>query len=411
MQSHVQYGSTTSLKIEDITAILAGKKADPRFAASPHYQDHEQVVYAEDETIGFRAFIAIHNTHRGPALGGCRYRTDYADGNEAITDVLRLSRGMTYKNAMANLDLGGGKGVVLGPKGQDKPTEAMMRALGKVVHSLGGRYVTAEDMNTGERDMEFVFEETPYVSGIPFSVFAGEMLPEGFDQSTLPGANPSPYTAYGTYIGIKACVKHRVGNDSLKGVTIAVKGAAGAVGADLCRMLHKDGAILTMSDWDGNENAQDRLKKLAAECGNAKIVTSADIMKEDVDVYAPCARGADLDDGTIATLKAKIIAGCANNVLEQARHANMLRDKGVLYAPDYVINAGGVICAGTQYLWRMNPDRYPIPTHNEVLERVGGIYNVLLSVFERADREGRDTASVADRVSEERFGASQLCAA
>lgn len=405
MKSHIIESQETSLKIEDITQFLAGKRQDQRFAASPHYQGHEKIVYAEDLSIGFKAFIAVHNTRRGPALGGCRYRNDYADNAEAIADVLRLSRGMTYKNAMANLDLGGGKGVIVGPAGQDKPTPDMMRALGRVVQSLGGMYVTAEDMNTSERDMEYVFEETEYVSGVPFSIFADRLLPPGFDGSLLPGANPSPYTAHGTYAGIKACVRHRTGSDVLKGLKIAVKGAAGAVGADLCRMLYRDGAVLILSDWDGNRKAQEKLEQLAIDCGHAKIVQSSVIMQEEADVYAPCARGADIDDQSIAHLKAKIIAGCANNVLAQPHHAVMLRNRGILYAPDYVINAGGVICAGTQYLWRAHPDRYPIPTHREVLSRVGGIYDVLLNVFERADQEDCDTASIADRISEERFRA------
>jgi leucine dehydrogenase len=402
-------GSDT-LKIEDITDILAGKKSDSRFAANREYDRHEKIIFAEDASIGFRCFIAVHNTHRGPALGGCRYRPDYRDDADAITDVLRLSKGMTYKNATAGLDLGGGKCVMVGPASQAKPTEAMMRALGRTVDSLNGMYVTAEDMNTSEENMEAVFEETNYVCGIPFARFAASLLPAGFDTKTLPQANPSPYTAWGTYMGIKAAIQHRKGSDSLKGVTVAVKGAAGAVASDLCRMLHADGAKLIVSDWDGNAPAQARLQKLA-DLYDARITTSASIMTEEADVYAPCARGADLDDASIATLKATIIAGCANNVLAEPRHSEMLRAKGVLYAPDYVINAGGVICAGTQYLWRVHSDRYPIPTDKEIRSQVAQIKDVLLEIFARAERDGKDTASVADRIAEERFAVQKVSAA
>jgi leucine dehydrogenase len=393
---------TERLVLEDITPILAGLRSDPRFAANREYASHEKILFASDKASGLRAFIAVHNTNRGPALGGCRYYNAYADDNAAITDVLRLSRGMTYKNAVAGLDLGGGKCVVFGPKGQDRPTPAMMRALGRAVQSLGGAYVTAEDMNTSEADMEAVLEETPYVSGVPFARFAGTLLPAGFDMSSLPGANPSPYTAYGTYAGIRAAVHHKMQQDSLQGVTVAVKGAAGAVASELCRLLHADGARLIVSDWDGNAPAQARLTLLADLYG-ARITTSARIMEEAADVYAPCARGGDLDDLAIPLLKAGIVAGCANNVLAEPRHAEALKARGILYAPDYVINAGGVICAGTQYLWRANPGRHPLPTHKEVLGRAGDIYGTLLEIFRRADSENRNTAAIADRLAEERF--------
>ncbi len=391
--------------IEDITDILSGQRADPRFAANPEYAGHEKVIFAQDPSIGFKAFIAVHNTRRGPGLGGCRYRSDYAGDDEAVTDVLRLSKGMTYKNAMAGLDLGGGKAVIFGPAGQDKPTSVMMSALGRAVQSLNGLYVTAEDMNTTERDMETVMAETSYVCGIPLAKTpAAARFPAGFDPASLPGANPSPYTAYGTLEGIRAAVRHRLGRDDLKGVRAAVKGAAGAVGSDLCRMLHERGAKLTVSDRDGHGPSQDRLAALAKRYG-AAVTASAEIMAADADVFAPCAGGADLDDRTIPLLKAKAVAGCANNVLAAPRHAAMLRERNILYAPDYVINAGGVICVGEQYLWQAHPDRYPVPTHQGILNRVSRIHAVLLEVFARADQEGRDTASVADAISEERFAA------
>lgn len=391
-----------SLMVEDITDILAGDVQDPRFQANHEFDGHECVIYAEDASIDFRAVIAVHNTRRGQALGGCRYRNDYASMDDAITDVLRLSRGMTYKNSTAQLDLGGGKSVIVGPAGQDKPTAGMMRALGQAIETLSGRYVTAEDMNTSESDMMLVWEETRNVCGIPLARLAGDLLPQGFDTAMLPGANPSPYTAYGTLVGIKAAVKHKFGRDDLKDIRVAVKGAAGAVGADLCRLLDEEGARLIVSDWDGNDRAQARLAEIAAR-HDAEVTTSDRIMTVDADVYAPCAKGADLNDETIAQLKAVIVAGCANNVLAAPRHAEMLRERGILYTPDYVINAGGVICAGTQHLWFSQPDRYPVPTHAEILRQIDKIYPVLMEIFERADRENADTAKIADRISEEGF--------
>ncbi len=391
------------LTVENITDILSGKSQDSRFDANPEYSGHEKVVFAHDPSIAFTAFIAVHNTNRGPALGGCRYRADYASHGDAITDVLRLARGMTYKNALAGLDLGGGKAVIAGPAGLEKPTRDMIAALGRAVQILNGLYVTAEDMNTTEKDMEIVLGETSYVCGIPLTKTpAASHLPAGFDLKTLPGANPSPYTAHGTLEGIRAAVEYKMKRTDLKGVRVAVKGAAGAVGGELCRLLHELGAVLTVSDRDGHEAAQLRLAALAHRY-DAKIVTSAAIIAEEADVFAPCAGGADMNDLTIPKLKARIVAGCANNVLASPRHAAMLQAKGVLYAPDYVINAGGVICVGEQYLWQAHPDRYPVPTHQGILDRVSRIHDVLREVFARADHEGRDTAAVADSISEERF--------
>lgn len=391
-----------TLTVEDITAILAGQKSDARFSANKEFQGHECIVYAYDPSIDFQAIIAVHNTNRGQALGGCRYYTCYNDLDDAATDVLRLSRGMTYKNSTANLDLGGGKSVLIGPKDKARPTEAMMKALGQTVESLQGRYVTAEDMNTSEEDMMTVFSQTRHVCGIPLAKLATDKFPAGFDTKTLPGANPSPYTAYGTLMGIMAAVKHKMGREDLKDVRVAVKGAGGAVGSDLCRLLSERGAKLVVSDWDGNADAQARLAALAEKYG-ATVTTSAEIMGADVDVYAPCAKGADINDDTIPQLKAKIVAGCANNVLAEPRHADMLRQKGILYAPDYVINAGGVICAGTQHLWFSQPENYPVPTHDGVLKHIDTIYDVLGSIFALAEEEGRDTASIADKVSENGF--------
>jgi leucine dehydrogenase len=408
------------LKLENITDVLSGKASDPRFKANREYADHEQVIYAEDPAIGFRCFIAVHNTARGPALGGCRY-SSYADADEAITDVLRLSKGMTYKNSLAQLDLGGGKCVIMGVPGQARPTREMMLALGEAVGSLKGAYVTAEDMNTSEENMEAVLEKTPFVSGVPLAKVAAGKFPAGFDVSTLPDANPSPYTSFGTYWGIRAAVKHKMGRDDLKDIRVAVKGAAGAVASELCRLLHEAGAKLIVSDMDLDDTtpahladiakrAQEKLDALAAKFG-ARKVSSAEIMTVDADVYAPCARGGDVNDDTIATLGAGIIAGCANNVLAEPRHARMLHERGVLYAPDYAINAGGVICAGMQYLWHAYPERYEVPTHEGVLVLARNIHDVLLAIFERAKAENADTASIADRISEERFREKKMLSA
>lgn len=409
------------LKIEDITDILAGRKQDDRFQANLAYDGHEKIIFAADPDINFKAFIAVHNTVRGPALGGCRYSLAYATDDEAITDVLRLSKGMTYKNSLAGLDIGGGKSVMVGAAGFAKPTPEMMKALGQAVESLQGKYVTAEDMNTGEADMMIVWNETKNVTGVPLDKVAADKLPAGFDVTTLSGANPSPYTAVGTYWGIRAAVKHKMGRDSLAGVRVAVKGAAGAVGSALCKMLRDDDAILILADLDHNDRtpeklvevakrAQAKLAAMADEYG-AQIVSSEDILSADADVYAPCATGGDLNDATIATLKAKIIAGCANNVLAETRHAQMLQERGVLYTPDYAINAGGVICAGMQYLWNSHPEKYPVPTDEYISDRVQRIHDVLLDIFERADREGRNTAVVADTVSEEGFQPKKLLSA
>ncbi len=391
-----------TLTIQDITAALAGEGQHTQFKNNIEYDEHEKIICAVDPEIGFKAFIAIHNTSRGPALGGCRYRTDYKSDQDALTDVLRLSKGMTYKNAMADLDLGGGKAVIVGTPEHEKPTPDMMQALGRAVDSLDGLYVTAEDMNTSESDMEIVWKETKHVSGIALKKIAAEKFPEDFDTSTLPSANPSPYTAYGTLMGIKAAVHHKMGRDTLKGVKVAIKGACGSVGSELCRLLHQEGADLIISDWDRNEKMQARLAEIATQY-NAKMVLSADIMKEESDVYAPCAKGAGINDQTVHELNTKIVAGCANNVLAETRHADVLRQRDILYAPDYVINAGGVICVAIQYLWLTHPEQYPIPTHEIAVEKAEKIYDVLIGIFQRADRKDRDTASIADQIACEKF--------
>lgn len=282
---------------------------------------HEQVVFCYDEETQLNAIIAIHDTTLGPALGGCRF-WNYASEEEAVFDVLRLSRGMTYKAAVAGLSLGGGKAVIIGdPKKLKNPL--LFKRFGRFINSLAGRYITAEDVNMSEEDIGHIGSQTAYVTG--------RSAKEGGS------GNPSPVTAYGVFQGIKACVKFKHNQSDLKGLSVAVQGT-GAVGSHLCKLLHDDGAKLIVSDI--NPVALEKLKKtLGVELASLK-----EIHKQNVDIYAPCALGAILNDDTIPEIKAGIIAGAANNqLLDESKHMQMLEERQVLYAPDYVINAGGLI--------------------------------------------------------------------
>ena len=282
---------------------------------------HEQVVFCYDAETQLHAIIAIHDTTLGPALGGCRF-WNYASEDDAIFDVLRLSRGMTYKAAVAGLSLGGGKAVIMGDPKKLKSPELFKR-FGRFVQSLNGRYITAEDVNMGEEDIGLIATETSYVTG--------KSMKEGGS------GNPSPVTAYGVFQGIKACAQFKYEKSDLSGLSVAVQGI-GSVGANLCEMLHEHGVKLYISDM--NQQALDKLKKSFG----AQVVALDNIHKQEVDIYAPCALGAILNDQTIPEIKASIIAGAANNqLLDEAKHMKMLEDKGILYAPDYVINAGGII--------------------------------------------------------------------
>ncbi|EKE77970.1 Glu/Leu/Phe/Val dehydrogenase dimerization domain-containing protein [Gallaecimonas xiamenensis] len=329
------------------------------------FDGHEQVVFCHDPETGLKAIVAIHNTNCGPAVGGCRM-WNYASDDEALTDVLRLSRGMTYKNAMAGLPFGGGKSVIIGDAKTMK-SEALFRAFGRFLNSLGGRYVTAEDVGTSTKDIAHIQMETDFVAGI-----------EGLS------GDPSPFTALGTYLGIKAAVKHKLGRDDLEGLKVAVQGL-GSVGYYLCEHLHRAGAKLYVTDI--NEAA---LKKAEAELG-ATIVGLDEIYDQDVDVYAPCALGATVNDNTIGRIKAGIIAGCANNQLAEARHDQLLRDQGVLYAPDYVINAGGIINVS----FEKDYDKAAATA------KVEEIYATLLDIFQRADAQQKPTGIIADQMARE----------
>lgn len=390
-----------TLEIEDITDSLANRRSDLRFRPHADYDGHEKVIYAEDNDIGFRAFIAVHNTARGPALGGCRYWSRYASDEEAMTDVLRLSRGMTYKNSVAGLALGGGKSVIIGKPGTRQPSAEIMQALGAAVNSLGGLYVTAEDVGTSVQHILIARGRTPYVAGVPLTALCEEHVPPGLEMAAVPNADPSPYTAYGTYMAVKAAVRHRLKTDSLSGLTITIKGY-GHVAQVLCRHLADDGAKLIISDITDHARRQ----VVADFGGDVLLPEGREIMSVSSDVYVPCAMGGDIHDGTIPHLVlagVKVVAGCANNQLKSPHHADELRRAGILYAPDYVANAGGVMAAGMQYLWMVKPELSAFPTHQAISDRVAGIGYVLEQIFIRADAEGKNTAVVADEQGREGF--------
>jgi leucine dehydrogenase len=332
---------------------------------------HEQVVFTHDKATGLKAIIAIHDTTLGPALGGCRF-WNYESDQAAITDVMRLSRGMTYKAAVAGLSLGGGKAVIIGDAKKLK-SEALFRAFGRFVNSLGGRYITAEDVNVNTKDMDYVACETNYVSGLNIAGGSGD---------------PSPVTALGVFQGIRASVKHKLKKDDLNGIRVAVQGV-GAVGRYLCGYLKDAGASLVIADIDDK-----RVQEIAAKTG-ARTAGVRDIHAADVDVFAPCALGAIINDETIPQIKAPIIAGGANNQLaDEARHGMMLREKGILYAPDYVINAGGLINVFHE-LKGYNADA--------AKKQAAGIYDTILQIFQEADQEGILSHQASDRIAERRI--------
>jgi len=334
--------------------------------------DYEQLVFCQDESSGLKAIIAIHDTTLGPSLGGTRMWT-YDSEEEAVEDALRLAKGMTYKNAAAGLNLGGGKTVIIGDPKKDKNPE-MFRAFGRYIQSLNGRYITAEDVGTTEEDMDHIHMETDFVTGIS-------------QESLGSSGNPSPVTGYGIYRGMKAAAKEVYGDDSLEGKTVAVQGV-GNVAYALCEHLHKEGAKLIVTDI--NKEAVNR----AVEAFQAEAVDPDDIYEVDCDIYAPCALGATINDDTIPKINAKIIAGSANNQLKDSNHGDIIHEKGILYAPDYVINAGGVINVADE-LNGYNQER--------AMKKVETIYDNLSKVFEIARRDHIPTYVAADRMAEERI--------
>jgi leucine dehydrogenase len=329
---------------------------------------HEQLVLCSEPSAGYKGIIAIHNTTLGPALGGTRF-WNYATEEEALIDALRLSKGMTYKAAVAGLNLGGGKSVIIGdPKTTRR--EMIFRAHGRFVNTLKGRYITAEDVGTSVEDMDFVQMETPHVAGI-----AGR------------SGDPSPVTAYGTFRGIKACAQEKYGNSSLKGIKVAVQGL-GNVGHHLCECLAHEGAKLFVTDID-----QARVDKIVKEFG-AKAVVPDEIYGVDAQIFAPCALGAVVNDKTLPRFKFEIIAGAANNQLAEERHGDELEKRKILYAPDYVINAGGLINVyGELNNW----------TNGRSKRKAGEIYETVLQIFELAKKEGLPSYEAADRLAERRI--------
>ena len=347
---------------------------------SADFDAHEAVHFVHHASTGLRAIIALHSTHLGPAAGGTRFWT-YGSDAEALTDALRLSRGMSYKNAMAGLPMGGGKAVILADSQRTK-TPAMLAAFGDAVEGLGGRYVTAEDVGISEADMVAVAQRTSHVSGLPV---AGE---------GSAGGDPGPFTAYGIYLGIKAAVRHKLGRESLAGVHVAVQGT-GSVGGGVARLLARDGAKLTLADINA-----ERAAALAGELGAAHTGTDT-IMTTPCDVFSPNALGAILDDASIAALDCAIVAGGANNQLARAEHGAVLAARGILYAPDYVINAGGIISVATEYLARRDGRTGDVA---EVNALVGRIPRRLEAIWQESEATGVPSDVVADRMAQKLIG-------
>jgi leucine dehydrogenase len=338
--------------------------------ASPAFDNHEQVVFFFDRASGLKAIVALHDTTLGPAIGGCRM-WPYASEADAVTDVLRLAKGMTYKAAMASLPFGGGKTVIIGDPRTGK-SEALFRALGRAIDSLGGRYYTGEDVGTCPADMDWASAETACVLG----------------RSSGSSGDPSPVTARGVWLGIRAAVKHRLGNADLTGIRIAVQGL-GHVGYNVARLLAQDGAKLIVADLDPA-----RAERAAEEFG-ARLVDGDAIFGVEAEVLTPCALGGVINDQTLPRLTCKIVAGAANNQLLEPRHGAALHARGILYAPDYVINAGGLINIAEE-LRSGSYDR------GRALAKVQTVAETLTEVFERAEREGAPTSEIADRLAEER---------
>lgn len=334
--------------------------------------DYEQLILCQDKSTGLKAIIAIHDTTLGPALGGTRI-CEYESDEEAIEDALRLARGMTYKNAAAGLNLGGGKAVIIGDPKKIK-SEALFRAFGRFVEGLNGRYITGEDMNATQEDASYINCETEYIVGLETG-----------------SGNPSPVTAYGVFIGIQAALNEVYGSDDLTGKTVAIQGL-GAVGRRLAERLHEAGAKLYVTTRD-----KAKIDKAVAELG-ATAVSLDEIYGVECDVFSPCARGAIINDKTIEQFKCKIIAGAANNQLAESRHGDMLHEKGILYVPDYIINSGGVIniiddISGREY------------NRENAMKNTARIYDSCKKVFEIAKRDNIPTYKAADIMAEERIAA------
>lgn len=342
------------------------------FEYMKNYQ-YEQLVMCQDAASGLKAIICIHDTTLGPALGGTRM-WNYASEEEAIIDVLRLAKGMSYKNAAAGLNLGGAKAVIIGDSKKDK-SEALFRAFGRFVEGLNGRYITAEDVGTTVEDMEYIKMETNNVAGL------GSVASSSGD--------PSPVTAYGTWRGMKACAKEVWGTESLTGKTIAVQGL-GHVGYTLCKYLHEEGANLIVTDI-----CEENVQRVVSDY-NAEAVNPNRIYSVPCDIFAPCALGAIINDETIPQLKCRVIAGAANNQLREVRHGDVIESKGILYAPDFIINAGGVINVYDELL----EGGY---NHDRAMRKVSTVFSNIEKVIAIAKRDNIPTYKAADVLAEERI--------
>ena len=343
------------------------------------WDEHERVEVIHDRKSGLTAIIALHSTHLGPGAGGTRF-WHYDDPEGAMRDALRLSRGMSFKNAMAGLPMGGGKAVVVLDRDGTK-TREMLHAFGDAVEAMGGQYVTAEDVGASVADMVAVAERTSHVCGLPVEDGAA-------------GGDPGPYTAYGIYLGIKQAVAHKLGKESVDGVCIAVQGC-GSVGGGVARLLAKDGAKLILADIH-SERAQD----LAREVGG-EAVSVDEIMTAQCDVLRPHALGAVLNDESIGALNCAIVAGGANNQLARPHHGQQLHDRGILYAPDYVINAGGIINVSWEYLCRQKGEPCDVQSVND---RIAEIPGRLQAIWNKSEAEGRPSNEVADAMARELIG-------
>lgn len=351
------------------------KKEEVSLFSGIEEMNHEQVVFCHDKATGLKAIIAIHNTVLGPAMGGTRM-WHYASDQEALTDVLRLSRGMTLKNAIAGLNIGGGKAVLIGDARKLK-NEALMRRFGKFVNSLGGKYWTAEDVNMSTKDMEYVRMETPYVTGLPD--FMGG------------SGDPSPVTAYGVYMGMKASAKKAYGSEKLEGKKVLVQGT-GNVGTYLIENLIKENAKVLISDI-----FEDKIKKITDRFP-VEVVVADQVFDTDFDIYAPCALGGTLNDENIDKLNCDIVAGGANNqLLDEKIHGKALVNKGILYAPDFLINGGGITNVYYEYEGNYNRDR--------VMNQTERIYDTTLEVFDLCAKSGATPQAAAIQIAENRISA------
>ncbi len=347
------------------------EKQNPVLSQMDTY-DHEQVVFCQDKATGLKAIIGIHDTTLGPSLGGTRM-WNYQNEKEALRDVLRLSRGMTFKAAISGLNLGGGKAVIIGDSATQK-SEALFRRFGKFVNSLSGKYITAEDMGISPKDMQYVGMETEYVTGLPESLGGS--------------GDPSPVTAKGVFMGMKAAVKEQFGKDSIAGLKVMVEGV-GHVGEYLVKHITEEGGKALISDIN-----EEQLKKVSKEYG-ATVVNREEVYGIDADIYAPCAMGATIHDESIEKFKVSIVAGSANNQLEdEKKHGEALAEKGILYAPDFLINAGGIINVNREVAGY---------GQDYAMEHTMHIYHTTLDIFQRAKEEGITTHAAAMKIATDRI--------